>query len=70
MSDHTTLITRDQLCALLGISDTTRQRLEKADPTFPPKLHISMRRVAYLRADAHAWLMRQREAASKQRFAA
>ncbi|MET3793328.1 helix-turn-helix transcriptional regulator [Aquamicrobium terrae] len=69
MSDNT-LITRDQLCQLLNISDTTRQRLEKSDPTFPPKIHVSMRRVGYLRADAHAWLIRQREAASKHRFAA
>ncbi|MBB6012667.1 prophage regulatory protein [Aquamicrobium lusatiense] len=70
MSDHTTLITRDQLCALLNISDTTRQRLEKADPTFPLKIHVSLRRVGYLRADAHAWLMQQREAASRQQNAA
>jgi len=69
MTDHT-LFTRDQLCVFLNISDTTRQRLEKADPQFPPKLKISMRRVAYMRADAQAWLERQREAASKREYAA
>lgn len=62
MSD-TTLITRDDLCALLKISDTTRQRLEKSDAHFPPKIHVSARRVGYMRADAIAWLTRQREAA-------
>jgi predicted DNA-binding transcriptional regulator AlpA len=69
MTDHT-LITRDQLCAILNISDTTRQRLEKADPHFPPKIKVSIRRVGYLRADAQAWLLRQRETASKREYAA
>ncbi len=67
MSDQT-FITRDQLCALLNISDTTRQRLERSDPHFPPKIYVSMRRVGYLRADAYTWLLRQRETASKHRF--
>lgn len=69
MSD-TVLISRDQLCAMLKISDTTRQRLEKNDPHFPPKMKIGSRRVGYLRSDAHAWLFRQREAALNARNAA
>lgn len=69
MTDNV-LITRGQLCALLRISDTTRQRLEKSDPTFPVKINVSARRVGYLRADAHAWLIKQREAAFHRQFAA
>lgn len=70
MLDHSTsivLLSRDQLCALLQISDTSRQRLEKVDPTFPPKLQISQRRVAYSRADALDWLQRRRDAAAQRR---
>lgn len=70
MLNHSTpivLLSRDQLCALLQISDTSRQRLEKTDPTFPPKLQISQRRVAYSRADALDWLQRRRDAATQRR---
>ncbi|TPJ52011.1 AlpA family phage regulatory protein [Mesorhizobium sp. B2-7-1] len=61
--DAMTILTRDQLCALLNISDTSRQRLEKADPTFPPKLHVSARKVGYLRTDVIEWLKQRRKAA-------
>ncbi|RUU11060.1 AlpA family phage regulatory protein [Mesorhizobium sp. USDA-HM6] len=63
MSDMT-VITRDQLCALLNISDTTRQRLEKTDPAFPPKLHVSVRKVGYLRSDVQAYVARQHQKAA------
>ncbi|KQV73019.1 AlpA family phage regulatory protein [Rhizobium sp. Root1220] len=69
MSENT-ILTRDQLCAMLNISDTSRQRLEKSDPNFPPKIKIGVRRVAYLRDDAYAWLLQQREDASKRRYVA
>lgn len=58
------LLTRDQLCALLNISDTTRQRLEKTDPTFPRKLHVSVRKVGYLRSDVQAYIARQHQKAA------
>ncbi|AZO24790.1 AlpA family phage regulatory protein [Mesorhizobium sp. M1E.F.Ca.ET.045.02.1.1] len=64
------LLTRDQLCAMLMISDTSRQRLEKNDPSFPPKLHLGMRKVAYRRADVIAWLEQQRQAALNTHHAA
>lgn len=64
MSDALVLLTRDQLCALLNISDTTRQRLEKTDPAFPRKLHVSVRKVGYLRADVVEYLMQQRQRAA------
>lgn len=64
MSDALILLTRDQLCALLNISDTTRQRLEKTDPAFPRKLHVSVRKVGYLRADVLEYLMQQRQKAA------
>lgn len=70
MSDNITLLSRDQLCEMLRISDTSRQRLEKSDPHFPPKIKVGVRRVAYLHSDAVAWLSRQREAASRRQFVA
>lgn len=69
MSDMT-ILSRDQLCAMLRISDTSRQRLEKSDPTFPAKIKIGVRRVCYLKSDADAWLLKQREDASKRRYVA
>ena len=64
MSDALVLLTRDQLCAFLNISDTTRQRLEKTDLAFPRKLHVSVRKVGYLRADVLEYLMQQRQKAA------
>lgn len=61
--DAMTILTRDQLCALLNISDTSRQRLEKTDSTFPRKLHVSARKVGYLRAEVIEWLQQRRKAA-------
>jgi len=64
MSDALVLLTRDQLCALLNISDTTRQRLEKTDPAFPRKLHVSARKVGYLRSDVQSYIARQHQKAA------
>lgn len=57
------LLTRDQLCATLFISDTTRQRLEKSDPAFPKKIKIGRRKVGYLRSDVFDYIAKQRNAA-------
>ncbi|TPK17739.1 AlpA family phage regulatory protein [Mesorhizobium sp. B2-5-7] len=62
--DAMTILTRDQLCAKLLISDTTRQRLEKTDPTFPRKLHVSVRKVGYLVSDVQAYIARQHQKAA------
>lgn len=62
--DAMTVLTRDQLCAMLKISDTSRQRLERIDPTFPRKLHVSARKVGYLLSDVHAYLARRRQKAA------
>ncbi|WP_198032658.1 AlpA family phage regulatory protein [Mesorhizobium sp. WSM2561] len=62
--DAMTILTRDQLCAKLLISDTTRQRLEKTDPTFPRKLHVSPRKVGYLLSDVQAYVARQHQKAA------
>lgn len=70
MQSDDTIITRDQLCRMLNISDTSRQRLEKSDPHFPPKIHVSLRRVGYRLGDVRIWISRQRELATKHRFAA
>lgn len=50
------LLSRDEVNALLGISDTTRQRIEKSDANFPQKIKVSLRRVAYRRADVMRYL--------------
>jgi predicted DNA-binding transcriptional regulator AlpA len=62
--DAMTILTRDQLCAKLLISDTTRQRLEKVDPAFPRKLHVSARKVGYLLTDVQAYIARQYQKAA------
>lgn len=62
MSDITVL-TVEAACKELSLSEPTMRRYAKADPTFPQKIKLSMRRVGYLRRDIEAYLARQREAA-------
>lgn len=62
MSDITVL-TVDQACKELSLSEPTMRRYAKADPMFPRKVRLSARRVGYLRRDIEAYLIRQREAA-------
>lgn len=61
------IMTRDQLCAFLNISDTTRQRLERTNPDFPAKISITSRRVGYLKADVERWFELQITAAYARR---
>lgn len=60
---NTVLVTREEVNAMLGISDTTRQRLEKADKAFPAKIKVSARRVAFRKVDVLAYIDRQYQAA-------
>lgn len=69
MSDITVL-TVEQACKELSLSEPTMRRYAKADPTFPQKVPLSKRRVGYLRSDIEAYLARQREAAMARHHAA
>lgn len=62
MSDITVL-TVDQACKEIGLSEPTMRRRAADDPTFPRKIKLSTRRVGYLRRDIEAYLSKQREAA-------
>ena len=55
IQNNDVLILRDEVNALLRISDTTRQRLEKSDPSFPTKIKVSKRRVAFWKSDVLAY---------------
>lgn len=61
MSDITVL-TVEQACRELSLSEPTMRRYAKADPGFPQKVPLSKRRVGYLRSDIEAYLARQRQA--------
>jgi predicted DNA-binding transcriptional regulator AlpA len=58
-----TVLTVDQACKELSLSEPTMRRYAKSDPQFPQKVRLSARRVGYLRRDIEAYLDRQREAA-------
>lgn len=58
-----TVLTVEQACKELSLSEPTMRRYAKADPTFPQKVLLSKRRVGYLKSDIEGYLMRQREAA-------
>ncbi|MEP3143322.1 helix-turn-helix transcriptional regulator [Qipengyuania citrea] len=62
MSDITVL-SIEQACKELGLSEPTMRRRAADDPTFPRKIKLSARRVGYLRRDIEAYLAKQREAA-------
>ena len=58
-----TVLTIEQACRDLSLSEPTMRRRAVADPHFPRKIKLSARRVGYLRRDIEAYLMRQRETA-------
>ena len=62
MSDITVL-SIDQACKEIGLSEPTMRRRAADDPNLPRKIKLSTRRVGYLRSDIEAYLTRQREAA-------
>ncbi|BCA63087.1 hypothetical protein HMP09_2321 [Sphingomonas sp. HMP9] len=59
-----TVLTVEQACKELSLSEPTMRRYAKADPEFPQKVRLSARRVGYLRRDIETYLDRQRAAAS------
>ena len=65
-----TVLTVEQACRELSLSEPTMRRYAKVDPTFPQKVPLSKRRVGYLRSDIEAYLVRQREVALSRHSAA
>lgn len=61
MSDIT-ILTVEQACKELSLSEPTMRRRAAVDPAFPQKVRLSPRRVGYLRREIEAYLARQREA--------
>ena len=57
------VLTVEQACRDLCLSEPTMRRRAASDPHFPRKIKLSARRVGYLRRDIEAYLTRQREAA-------
>jgi len=53
----------EDACRELSLSEPTMRRRAADDPAFPRKIKLSARRVGYLRADIEAYLDRQREQA-------
>ena len=62
MSD-TIVLSIEQACKEIGLSEPTMRRRAADDPTFPRKIKLSARRVGYLRRDIETYLAKQREAA-------
>lgn len=62
MSDITVL-SIEQACKEIGLSEPTMRRRAADDPDFPRKIKLSARRVGYLRRDIESYLVKQREAA-------
>lgn len=58
-----TVLTVEQACKEMSLSEPTMRRRAAVDPHFPQKLRLSPRRVGYLRRDIETYLSRQREAA-------
>lgn len=58
------VLTVEQACRELSLSEPTMRRRAADDPNFPRKIKLSVRRVGYLCSDVEAYLARQREAAS------
>ena len=50
------LLSRKQGSELLGVSETTFWRLAEFDDSFPSKIRLSARRVAWRRASLLAWI--------------
>lgn len=53
------LLSIDEACNLMGLSEPTMRRNAASDPNFPQKIKISKRRVAYRREDIERYLTEQ-----------
>lgn len=58
-----TVLSIEQACKEIGLSEPTMRRRAADDPDFPRKIRLSTRRVGYLRRDIEAYLAKRHEAA-------
>lgn len=56
---HKEIMRPKQLADYLSISESTLKRLVKDDPTFPEKIVINARCVAFRKSDIQAWIQAQ-----------
>lgn len=63
MTSEPFVLSVEEACRELSLSEPTMRRRVADDPTFPRKIKLSVRRVGYLRSDIEAYLQRQREQA-------
>ena len=63
MSHDTTILTVDQVCQRLTISEPTLRRYAKAGSDFPRKIPLGPRRVGYLASDVEQYIANRHEAA-------
>lgn len=63
MTREPIVLSVEEACKEIGLSEPTMRRRAADDPTFPRKIKLSVRRVGYLRSDIEAYLQRQREQA-------
>lgn len=54
------LIRRRDVMAKLAVSETTLDRIEQRDPTFPRRIAIGLRAVAFYEDELDGWLEQQR----------
>lgn len=64
-----TVLTAQQVCQRLTVSEATLRRYAKAGGDFPRKIKLGPRRVGYLKSDVEAWLARRFEAAGSAKLA-
>lgn len=63
MSPDNTILTSNQVCQRLTISEPTLRRYTKAGGSFPRKIQLGPRRVGYLASDIERYVANQYEAA-------
>lgn len=63
------ILTIEQTCRSLSISQASLRRYETSIKDFPKRIKLGRRRVGYLREDVEAYIRRQREAAMGKELA-
>jgi predicted DNA-binding transcriptional regulator AlpA len=63
MTNEPIVLSVEEACKEIGLSEPTMRRRAADDPNFPRKIKLSVRRVGYLRSDIETYLQRQREQA-------
>ena len=60
MTDTITILTIEQVCEALTLSEPTLRRYAKSDENFPRMIRIGARRVGFLKSEIETYLARQR----------